>query len=251
MYQRFLSFIYFCEYLGLILIDSFRNFRQFEWSSFFKDLQSSGLGSLGILGLLSFLIGIVIGYQSAVQLKTFGANIYIVNLIGISTFRELAPLITGIILAGRVSSGYTANIGLRKVSEEVDALKVLGLSPVVLLTLPRLISATFFTPFLTLFSALTMLLGGALVSDIILDINIRDFFFRLSEIVANKHFLAGMIKTPFFGFYIAIIGTFYGFMTEKRPESLGYSVMKSVVSSIAGIILIDAIFSIIFMWIKL
>ncbi|AAC07457.1 MlaE family lipid ABC transporter permease subunit [Aquifex aeolicus] len=237
----------FPEFLGLFLIHSFKYIKQFEFSAFFKELQTSGLGSVLILVSLSFLIGVVIAYQSAVQLRAFGAGIFIVDLVGISTFRELAPLLTGIILAGRVSSGYTANVGLRKINEEIDALRVMGLSPVVLLVLPRVLASLIYTPLLTSLSAVAMLLGGAIIAQVFLGIGVEEFFKKLPEAVAKEDLFAGYVKTPFFGVAIALNGVYYGFLTDPKPESLGYSVMRSVVTGISVIILLDAVFSIIFL----
>jgi len=237
----------FPEFLGMFAIHTLKYFRQFEFSAFLKELQTSGLGSVLILVSLSFLIGVVIAYQSAVQLRAFGAGIFIVDLVGISTFRELAPLLTGIILAGRVSSGYTANVGLRKINEEIDALRVMGLSPVVLLVLPRVLASLIYTPLLTSLSAVAMLFGGAIIAQVFLGIGVEEFFKKLPEAVSRSDLFAGYIKTPFFGVAVALNGVYYGFLTEPKPESLGYSVMKSVVTGISVIILMDAIFSILFL----
>ncbi|MDF2952759.1 MAG: Permease subunit MlaE of the ABC-type intermembrane phospholipid transporter Mla [Thermodesulfobacterium sp.] len=234
------------EYLGYFLVEAFKNIRQMEFSALLKDLQVSGAGTLLLLGALSFLLGIVMAYQSAFLLRTFGANIFIVELIGIPTFRELAPIITGILLAGRVASGYSANIGLRKVSEELDALEVMGLSWVSLLVLPRVLSLIISAPILMLFSSFFMILGGALISEIYLNIPVLDFFSRLPEAVSSNHVIAGIIKMPFFGLYTALVGCYFGYISEKNPQSLANSVMKSVVYCIAGVIVMDAIFSIIF-----
>ncbi|RKX60769.1 MAG: ABC transporter permease [Thermodesulfobacteriota bacterium] len=234
------------KYLGYFLVEAFKNIRQMEISAVLKDLQVSGAGTLLLLGALSFLLGIVMAYQSAILLRTFGANIFIVELIGIPTFRELAPIITGILLAGRVASGYSANIGLRKVSEELDALEVMGLSWVSLLVLPRVLSLIISAPILMLFSSFFMILGGALISEIYLNIPVLDFFSRLPEAVSSNHVIAGIIKMPFFGLYTALVGCYFGYISEKNPQSLANSVMKSVVYCIVGVIVMDAIFSIIF-----
>jgi phospholipid/cholesterol/gamma-HCH transport system permease protein len=234
------------EYLGYFLVESFKNIRQMEISALFKDLQVSGAGTLFLLGALSFLMGIVMAYQSAILLRTFGANIFIVDLIGIPAFRELAPIITGILLAGRVASGYSANIGLRKVSEELDALQVMGLSWISLLVLPRVMSLIISAPILMLFSSFFMILGGSFISEIYLGIPIIDFFSRLPEAVGSNHVIAGVVKMPFFGLYTALVGCYFGYASEKNPQSLAGSVMKSVVYCISGVIVMDAIFSIIF-----
>ncbi|GAB6078324.1 MlaE family ABC transporter permease [Hydrogenobaculum acidophilum] len=236
----------FLEYIGALLYQMFSNAKDIELGSFLKEIENSGIGSLFILGVLSFLVGVVIAYQSASELISFGANIFIVNLIGISAFRELGPLITGIILAGRVSSGYTANIGIRNVYEELDALEVMGISPFVVFGLPRIITLSLITPVLVLFSSNLMVFGGAIIAKIYLDIPFNMFFDRLKETVGISQILIGVIKAPFFGAYIGLIGTYFGFYSGKKPEEVTSNVMKSVVISISGIIVIDAIFSIIF-----
>ncbi|MGC9286798.1 MAG: MlaE family ABC transporter permease [Hydrogenobaculum sp.] len=236
----------FLEYIGVLVYHGFKNVKDIEFESFLKEIENSGVGSLFILAVLSFLVGIVIAYQSASELISFGANIFIVNLIGISAFRELGPLITGIILAGRVSSGYTANIGIRNVYEELDAVEVMGISPYVVFGLPRIITLTFITPLLVLFSSNVMVLGGAIIAKTYLDIPFNMFFDRLREVVGFNQVFVGLIKAPFFGAYIGLVGTYFGFYSGKKPEDVTLNVMKSVVISISGIIVIDALFSVIF-----
>ena len=236
----------FLEYIGGLLYQAFSNIKDVEFGSFLKEIESSGVGSLFILGVLSFLVGVVIAYQSASELISFGANIFIVNLIGISAFRELGPLITGIILAGRVSSGYTANIGIRNVYEELDALEVMGISPFVVFGIPRILTLSLITPILVLFSSNLMVLGGAIIAKTYLDIPFNMFFDRLRDVVGFNQVLAGLLKAPFFGAYIGLIGTYFGFYAGKKPEDVTLNVMKSVVMSISGIIVIDALFSILF-----
>lgn len=236
----------FLEYIGGLVYQAFRSIKDMEFGSFLKEIENSGIGSLFILGVLSFLVGIVIAYQSANELISFGANIFIVNLIGISAFRELGPLITGIILAGRVGSGYTANIGIRNVYEELDAIEVMGISPFVVFGIPRILILTLITPILVLFSSNLMVLGGAIIANTYLDIPFNMFFERLRETVGFTQLFVGLIKAPFFGAYIGLIGTYFGFYAGKKPEDVTLNVMKSVVMSISGIIVIDALFSIIF-----
>jgi len=236
----------FLDYIGALFYQMFSNAKDIELGSFLKEIENSGIGSLFILGVLSFLVGVVIAYQSASELISFGANIFIVNLIGISAFRELGPLITGIILAGRVSSGYTANIGIRNVYEELDALEVMGISPFVVFGVPRILTLALITPILVLFSSNIMVFGGAIIAKIYLNIPLNMFFDRLKETVGISQILIGVIKAPFFGAYIGLIGTYFGFYSGKKPEEVTLNVMKSVVISISGIIVIDALFSIIF-----
>jgi len=236
----------FLEYIGILIYAVLKDLKDIEFSSFLKEIENSGVGSIFIVGVLSFLVGVVIAYQSAVELINFGANIFIVNLIGISAFRELGPLITGIILAGRVSSGYAANIGIRNVYEEIDALEVMGLSPFVIFGVPRILSLMLITPMLVLFSSNMMVFGGAIVAKTFLDIPFDLFFSRLKEVIGFNQIAVGLIKAPFFGAYIALIGTYYGFYSGKKPEEVTTNVMKSVVTGISGIILIDALFAIVF-----
>ncbi len=242
------SFFYF---IGALFIHSIYKIKDFEFSTFFRDVEDMGSKAIFIISVLSFLIGVVIAYQSGVQLAKYGANIFIVDLITISITRELSPLIVGIILAGRSASSYTAQLGLMKVSEEIDVLETMGLSPFVILVLPRILSLIIITPLLIVFADLIGIIGGMIISKISLGISFNQFLIRIPQVLTPKIFISGVIKGPVFGFFIALIGTFEGFQVEKKAESIGYNVINSVVKSIFTIILLDAVFSVVYRWLNI
>lgn len=243
------NLLYFLAFIGELVINVFTHIKDFEFGILIKDIENNGVKALGIVGILSFLIGVVITYQSAAQLRQFGANIFIVNLLGISIVRELGPLIVAIIISGRSASAYTASIGLMKVQEEIDNLKVLGISPYVLLVLPKIISMMFVLPALIIYADTVSIIGGMIVSKISLNIAFVEFIHRLRHILNLETLFAGLIKGPFFGLFIAIIGTSEGFKVQEKPESIGEHVIASVVKSISSVIMIDAIFSVVYKWI--
>jgi len=218
--------------------------------SCFNHLEHVGVNALPIVGLLSFLVGVVIAYQGADQLRKFGADIFMVNLLGISTLRELGVLLTAIIIAGRSGSAFAAQIGTMQVNEEVDAIRALGLDPVELLVLPRLLALIVAVPLLTVFADFMSLLGGMFIGMTALDIPAIQFIERLNAVVTQGQFWVGMVKAPVFGFMIAMIGCREGLMTGGSAESVGLHTTKSVVISIFLVIVADAVFSVFFSYIK-
>ncbi len=246
-----LSFLSFFDFLGRLLIHAVLHFRDFEIRVFLRDIETSGLKAIPVIGTLSFLIGVVISYQSAAQLARFGANIFIVDLVSISVVRELSPLIVAVLMSGRSASSYTATIGLMKVNDEIDALEVMGISPFSALVLPRILSLTIITPFMVVFADLVGIFGGALVAKFSLGIEFSQFASRLGGVLAPHHFWSGVIKAPVFGLFVATVGTWKGMLVEKRAESIGFRVIESVVTSIFGVLVIDAIFSVVFRWLKI
>ena len=243
---RLLSILSFLDFVGRLFLETVRNYRDFELRSFFRDVQEMGLRAVPIIGVLSFLIGVVIAYQSAAQLARFGANIFIVDLVVLSVVRELSPLIVAVLMSGRSASSYTATIGTMRVNEEVDALEVMGVSPFVVVVLPRILSLVVVTPLMVVFSDLVGIFGGMLVSKAILDVDFVQFVKRMEAVLAPHHFWAGVVKAPVFGIFVALVGTWKGFTVEKRAESVGARVIESVVVSVFGVLVIDAIFSVIF-----
>ena len=207
--------------------------------------QQAGLNAVPIVALMGLLIGIVLAYQGADQLRQFGAEVFVVDLIAISVLRELAVLLTAIIVAGRSASAFTAAIGSMKMREEVDAMRTLGLDPVELLVLPRLLALVLFLPVLTLVADLTGLLGGALMSWFELGISPGVFRTRLLETDVT-HFLVGMAKAPFFAVIIGVIGCFQGLRVEGNTDSLGRLTSRSVVQAIFMVLAADGIFSVFF-----
>ena len=212
-------------------------------------MQKTGLDALPIVGLLSFLIGVVMAYQGADQLQRFGAEIFTVNLVGIAVLRELGILLTAIIVAGRSGSAFTAQIGTMKVNEEVDALRTIGLDPMEVLVLPRILALVLVLPLLTFYADIMGLMGGALMAALALDITVVQFIERLRVAVTVDTFFVGLIKAPVFAFIIAMVGCFEGLQVTSSAESVGTRTTRSVVEAIFLVIVLDALFSIFFSYI--
>ncbi|MDA7817608.1 MlaE family lipid ABC transporter permease subunit [Sulfurimonas sp.] len=248
-HQNYLGFLSFMAFLGELFtnkahyIISPKNIRLKEIAF---EINESGIKALGIVALTSFLIGLVIAYQSAYQLKIYGANIFIVDMLGISVLRELSPVITAIVIAGRSGSAFTAQIGAMKITEELDAMRTMGFDPYRFLVLPRIVALIITLPILIFVSDMMAILGGMLVANIDLGITTELFLDRFNEVISFKHFMIGISKGPFFAFLIATIGIYRGLMVKNDTQSIGFNTTKSVVESIFAVIVCDAIFSIIF-----
>jgi phospholipid/cholesterol/gamma-HCH transport system permease protein len=220
--------------------------RRLRWRPILYNVQTAGFEALPITGTLSFLLGIVIAYQGAEQLRRVGANIYIADLVGLSMVRELSPLITAIIVAGRSGSAYTAQIGTMKVTEEVDALRTVGVAPMDQLVLPKLLALLVALPLLTVYTDAMGIFGGMLMARAQLDVSFPTFLDRLDEAVSLKSYLIGVGKAPVFAAIIALVGCYRGFQVTGSAESVGRQTTLSVVQSIFLVILVDALFSIVF-----
>jgi len=241
--RRFTSFIGLVTETIVRLVGSPGRMR---FTSMVFHMEETGLRAIPIVGLLSFLIGMVMAYQGASQLQKFGAQIFVVDLIGISVLRELGVLLTAILIAGRSGSAFTAQIGTMKVNEEIAAMRTLGLDPIVVLVLPRLYALVLTLPMLAFFADLMGLLGGALMAWNTLDISPFLFFRRLHEVIIPRTFIVGMIKAPVFAVLIALVGCYEGLRVKRDAESVGRLTTRSVVQSIFLVILFDALFSILF-----
>ena len=209
-------------------------------------IQKSGMDALFIIALTSFLIGMVIAYQGAVQLSKFGADIFIVDTVGISIVRELGPMITAIVIAGRSGSAYTAEIGAMKITEEISAMKTMGFDTFNFLVLPRIFALMIALPLLIFIADIMGIFGGMVAAQLQLNISFTQFTERLSEVLELKQFFLGMIKAPVFAFVIAGIGCFRGLLVSDNTESLGQQTTLSVVNGIFLVIAFDAVFSIIY-----
>jgi phospholipid/cholesterol/gamma-HCH transport system permease protein len=212
----------------------------------FSHLERTGLNALPIIGLLSFLIGVVVAYQGADQLRRFGAEIFTVNLLGVSILREMGILLTAIVIAGRSGSAFAAQIGTMQVNQEIDAMRALGLDPVEILVLPRMFALVIALPLLAIFADVMGLAGGALMSYLVLDISLVQFLERLKNVVPIWNFWIGIIKAPVFGYLIGLVGCREGLMVSGSAESVGRQTTRAVVVSIFLVIVADAVFSIIF-----
>lgn len=220
--------------------------RRIRWRAILHNIETAGFDALPITGLLSFLLGVVIAYQGADQLQRFGANIYVADLVGIAMLRELSPLMTAIIVAGRSGSAYTAQIGTMKVTEEIDALRTVGVVPQELLVLPKMLALVVVLPLLTVYTDITGVLGGMLMARTQLGLSYRVFLDRLDQAIVMSTYLTGLFKAPVFAMVIALVGCYRGFQTQGSADSVGRQTTISVVQSIFLVIVIDALFSIVF-----
>ena len=219
-----------------------------RWRVLLYNLQVDGFNALPITGLLTFLMGVVIAYQGSEQLKTFGANIFIVDLVGISLLREISPLVTAILVAGRSGSAYTAQIGTMRVTEELDALRALGISPMSLLVIPRALALVISLPLLTVFADVVGVFGGMLIAWSQLGITFAEFLARFEYAVVLRHYLIGIGKTPVFAVIIALVGCYQGLQVVGGVDSVGQRTTISVVQGIFLVIVCDAFFSVLFSW---
>jgi phospholipid/cholesterol/gamma-HCH transport system permease protein len=222
--------------------------RRIRWRVLLHNVQVDGFNALPITGLLTFLMGVVIAYQGSEQLKTFGANIFIVDLVGISLLREIAPLVTAILVAGRSGSAYTAQIGTMRVTEELDALRALGISPMSLLVIPRAMALVIVLPLLTVFADVVGVFGGMLIASSQLGITFTEFLNRFDYAVAMRHYVIGIGKTPVFAIIVALVGCYQGLQVAGGVDSVGRQTTISVVQAIFLVIVADAFFSVLFSW---
>ncbi len=236
---------------AVVLLRSLARPARIRWRALLAALQTGGFNALPITGLLSFLMGIVIAYQAAAQLRTFGADIFIVDLIGISVLREIAPLVTAIIVAGRSGSADTAEIGTMRVTEELDALSTLGIPPIEMLVLPKTLALVVALPLLTVYADVMGVLGGMIMALTQLDLSAIEFVNRFKDAVAVRHLLIGVGKAPVFAVVIALVGCYQGFRVRGGAEAVGRHATISVVQSIFLVIVFDAFFSIVFNWANL
>lgn len=244
--QDIKEFITFFGQLCYTFVYTMMHPRQIRIKETVYHIHQSGFNALMIIGLTSFLVGMVIAYQGAVQLAKFGADIFIVDTVAISITRELGPMITAIVIAGRSGSAYTAEIGAMKITEETAAMQTMGFDPFVFLVLPRIYALMIALPMLIFFSDIVGILGGMVASGMQLGISATQFIDRLYEVLDVKHYILGMVKGPVFAFLIASIGAFRGFQVSSNTESIGLHTTASVVNGIFMVIAFDALFSVIY-----
>ena len=243
------TFVGLLGFFGSTLVASaglIRRPRKFRVNAIVQRFDVVGVRALGIIGLMSFLIGIVVGQQGAVQLEQFGAEVYTINLIGRITVRELGVLMTAIMVAGRSGSAFAAQIGTMKLTEEIDAMRTIGVSPIEALVIPRMIAAVLMMPLLAFWAILMSLLGGGIFVWLDLGIPPLTYIQRLQEVIPITDLWIGLIKAPVFGFIIALAGCFQGMLVEGTSEQVGERTTTAVVQSIFLVIILDAVFAIFF-----
>ena len=244
----FAGFCAFLNFTGEFLVKFskifiLKNIRVKEILAYFED---AGIKSVFIVCLTSFLIGIVLAYQGSNLLERFGATIIIVEMMGLLTLREIAPLIAAIIVAGRLASSFTAQIGVMKITEEIDAMKTMGFDPFKFLVLPRVIALIVAMPLIVFLADVAGIFGEMVVMENYLDIGFDSYLARFEQEVEIKHLYVGLFKAPFFGVVIAFIGCMRGFQISGNTQSVGTYTTVSVVNAIFGVIMVDALFSVIF-----
>ena len=220
--------------------------RRFRLNAVVHRFDVVGIRALGIIGLMTFLIGIVIGQQGAVQLQAFGAEVYTINLIGRLSVRELATLMTAIMVAGRSGSAFAAQIGTMKLTEEIDAMRTIGVSPIEALVIPRMMAAIVMMPLLSFYAMIMSMLGGGMFCWIALGIPPLTFIQRIQEVVPLTDLWVGLLKAPVFGFIIALCGCFQGMLVKSDAEEVGLRTTAAVVQSIFMVIVLDAMFAVFF-----
>jgi len=236
---------------ALALLAALRHPRRLRWRPILRNVQIAGVDALPITGLLSFLMGIVIAYQGADQLQRFGANIFVVDLVALAMLRELSPLLTAIIIAGRSGSAYTAQIGTMKVTEEIDALRTIGVGAQELLVLPKLIALVIVMPLLTVYTDVMGVAGGMVMAQLKLGVSPTAFIDRLDDAIQLSSYGTGLAKAPVFALIVALVGCYRGFQVSGSADSVGAQTTISVVQSIFLVIVTDALFSIVFLWLDL
>lgn len=237
------------QLLGQILIDSFALIRhplRGPWREISASVFRVGTQALGITALVGFLIGVVLSYLSAEQLKAFGANVFIINLLGMGIIRELGPVIAAVLVAGRSGSAITAQLGVMRVTEELDALSVMGIPHTVRLILPKIVALAIAMPLLILWTSGIALVGGAISANVQLGISVHSFMTGLPDAVPTVNLWLAMGKGVVFGVLIALIACHFGLRVQPNTESLGIGTTNSVVTSITAVILADAVFAVIF-----
>ena len=223
-----------------------RHFRKFHWGEVFFYLEAAGANAMVILFLISFLLGLVMAYQAAIQLRQFGANIYVADLVSLALARELAPVFTGMLLAGRSGSAFAAEIGTMKVGEEIDALAVMGFNLTEYVTVPKVFALMIAAPLLTMWADFGGILGAVAVAGASLDLTPYSFMHEVYTAIAVSDIVSGLIKTEIFAVFVALIGCFRGFQTDAAADSVGRQTTSAVVSGLFLIILTDAFLTIFF-----
>lgn len=236
-------------FLGSVLVAGWSILRspsRLRWLAVVRQAELVGISALGIIGLMSFLVGIVIAQQGSVQLAQFGAEMLTVNLTGRIALRELGVLMTAIMVAGRSGSSFAAQIGTMKLTEEIDAMRTIGVSPVEALVIPRILAAVVMMPLLGFYAAVAAIVGGAFISSFTLGIPFWTFLLRVQEVVPLHDVWVGLVKAPFFGLIVAMAGCYQGMQVKANAEEVGLRTTMAVVQAIFMVIVLDAFFAVFF-----
>lgn len=248
-----LEFKYLITFTGELTVSFWRSFlhpSKIRWKDTFRVAESMGVNAFPIIAMIGFLLGLIMSFQSAIPMRRFGAEIFVANLVGLSLFRELGPLMTAFILSGRSGSAFAAELGTMKVSEEIDALTTMGLPPVQFLIIPRLVASLLMTPLLTIVFNLFGLIGGAVVL-ISFGFPLVTFINQVNLAVGLSDILGGLLKSYFFGMIIASIGCYRGLKTASGAGAVGESTTSAVVGSIILVSILDGIFSVLYFYLKI
>jgi len=227
------------------LLYELRHPSRMRWKEVVGVAEEMGVNGLPVVTLIAFLMGVVLAYQSAVPMRQFGAELFVANLIGLSLLRELAPLMTAIVLAGRTGAAFAAEIGTMKVNEEIDALTTMALDPLRFLVVPRLLATLFVAPLLTVYAGVVGLVGGGLVM-LTFDIPLVTYFNQIVSVVSIGDFTGGLFKSAVFAFLVATVGCLRGLETQGGPRAVGQAATRAVVSAIVLIVVFDGIFAVVF-----
>ena len=239
----------FVKLIGQVVQDLWRfitHFRTGPWREVSANIYHSGFQALGITALVGFLIGVVLSYLSAQQLRMFGGDMYLVNILGMSVIRELGPLLAAILVAGRSGSSITAQLGVMRVTEELDAMLVMGISHGYRLIMPKVLALAISMPLLVVWTDAMALIGGMVSAKMELNLSARYFIQRLPDAVPLANYMIGLLKGTTFGMLIALVSCHFGLRIKPNTESLGHGTTTSVVTAITVVILADAVYAIIF-----
>jgi phospholipid/cholesterol/gamma-HCH transport system permease protein len=234
--------------IALAFLRALVNPLRVRWRQVLGVVEQDGVRALPVLAMLSMLIGVVIAYQSGIQLRAYGGNLYVVDLVTITVLRELGPMMTAIVVAGRSGSAYAAQIGTMQVTEEVDALRSIGVAPLDLLVLPKVLGLVIALPLLTVFANVASVVGAMIMSALMLDLRPEVFLRRIPEAVTMSSLMTGLAKAPVFAVAIAVVGCYQGFQVRGGADSVGRHTTTSVVQAIVLVIVMDAGFSVIYSW---
>jgi len=246
LYEKGLSSLAFTGSITLSLMRWSKGKRLFKARDFWRIVQECGAHALPIVTLISFLVGLTMAFVGAIQLSAFGASIYVANLVALAMVREMGPMMAGIILCGRTGAAFASHIGSMKVSEEIDALHTLGISPIDFIIVPRVIALFLMMPLLTLYANFVGILGGLVASLMMMDISIVQYLLQTQKAISLVGFSTGIIKSTIFGALIAITGCLKGMECGRSAASVGQAATAAVVTGITALVVADSIFAVIF-----